>query len=126
MTAVLEERTQFRQIGNSLGVIVSANIRKSGGFSSGDEVTLSCPRPGVITINSVVDTKKDELESWNKLQEFISAHKTNDTTWSKEKNFKEILNEARNSRFVLHQKTCRLTQLFPMMKTLSRIPLSQN
>ena len=40
MTAVLEERTQFRQIGNSLGVIVSANIRKSGGFSSGDEVTL--------------------------------------------------------------------------------------
>ena len=90
MTAVLEERTQFRQIGNSLGVIVSANIRKSGGFSSGDEVTLSCPRPGVITINSVVDTKKDELESWNKLQEFISAHKTNDATWPKEKSFKEI------------------------------------
>ena len=61
MTAVLEERTQFRQIGNSLGVIVSANIRKSGGFSSGDEVTLSCPRTGVITINSVVDTKKRQI-----------------------------------------------------------------
>ena len=101
MPAVLEEKTQFRQIGNSLGIIVPANIRKSGGFSSGDEVALSCPRPGVITINSINDTKIDKLESWNKLQTFISTHKTSDATWPKNKSFKEILNEARDERFVL-------------------------
>ena len=101
MPAVLEEKTQFRQIGNSLGVIVPANIRKSGGFSSGDEVTLSCPRLGVITINSINDTKQDKLESWNKLQAFISTHKTSNEAWSKNKSFKEILNEAREERFEL-------------------------
>ena len=101
MPAVLEEKTQFRQIGNSLGVIVPANIRKSGGFSSGDEVTLSCPRPGVITINSINDTKKDKLKSWNELQVFISANKTSDEAWPKNKSFKEILNEAREERFEL-------------------------
>lgn len=101
MPAVLEEKTQFRQIGNSLGVIVPANIRKSGGFSSGDEVTLSCPRPGVITINSINDTKKDKLKSWNELQVFISANKTSDEAWPKNKSFKEILNEARDERFGL-------------------------
>ena len=101
MPAVLEEKTQFRQIGNSLGVIVPTNIRKSGGFNSGDEVTLSCPRPGVITINSINDTKKDKLESWNKLQAFISTHKTSNEAWSKNKNFKEVLNEAREERFEL-------------------------
>ena len=101
MPAVLEEKTQFRQIGNSLGVIVPANIRKSGGFSSGDEVTLSCPRPGVITINSINDAKQDKLESWNKLQAFISANKTSDEAWPKNENFKEVLNEAREGRFEL-------------------------
>ena len=101
MPAVLEEKTQFRQIGNSLGVIVPSNIRKSGGFSSGDEVTLSCPRPGTITINSAVDTKTERLESWNKLQAFISANKTSDEAWPKEKSFKEILNEARDEKFGL-------------------------
>ena len=101
MPAVSEEKTQFRQIGNSLGIIVPANIRKLGGFSSGDEVTISCPRPGVITINSVIDTKKNKLESWNKLQAFISENKTSDEVWPKDKSFKEILNEARDERFKL-------------------------
>ena len=99
MPAVLEEKTSFRQIGNSLGVIVPASIRKSGGFSSGDEVTLSCPRPGVITINSTTDTKRDKMQSWHELQSFISAHKSSDGAWPKDKSFKEILNEARDERF---------------------------
>ena len=101
MPAVLEEKTQFRQIGNSLGIIVPANIRKSGGFSSGDEVALLCPRPGVITINSINDIKKDKMESWNIFQAFISAYKSSDEAWPKNKNFKEVLNEAREGRFEL-------------------------
>lgn len=101
MSAILEEKTQFRQIGNSLGIIVPASIRKIGGFNSGDEVTLECPRPGVITINSVTDAKKDKLQSWNELTSFISEHKSKECAWPSDKSFKEVLNEARDERFGL-------------------------
>ncbi len=101
MSAILEEKTQFRKIGNSLGIIVPASIRKFGGFNSGDEVTLECPRPGVITINSVMDAKKNKLESWNELTSYISEHKLKESAWPNGKSFKEVLNDARDERFEL-------------------------
>ncbi len=98
MSTALKEKTSFRKIGNSLGIIVPANIRELGDFSSGDEVYLECPRPGVITISSIIDGKKDKVKSWNELQAFIATHKINDSEWPKDKSFKDILNEARDER----------------------------
>ncbi len=101
MLKVLKERAKFRQIGNSLGVIVPASIREAGGFNSGDEVYLECPRPGVITINSVINTNKDKTQAWNELQTFISTHTIKESEWPKDKSFKEILSEARDERYNL-------------------------
>ena len=99
MTTLLEERTQFRQIGNSLGIIVPVSIRKGAGFCSGDEVTLECPRPGVITISNNVRKEKNKVQAWDELQAFISAHRVSETTWPQDKSFKDVLNEARDERY---------------------------
>ena len=101
MSVALEEKTHLRQIGNSLGVIIPATIRKSGSFCAGDEVSLYSPYPGVITINSIKNTNKDKIENWNKLQNFVSMHKVAKDSWPKDKTFKELLNEARDERFGL-------------------------
>ena len=94
-----EVKTQFRQIGNSLGIIVPANIRKIGGFSAGDEVSLHSPRPGVITVSSVEQINKNKIQDWNELQDFVSSHASSNAFWPKDKSFKEILNEVRDEKF---------------------------
>ena len=99
MPVALEEKTQFRQIGNSLGIIVPANIRKSADFSAGDEVAISTPRSGVITITSFEHKSKNKAQTWSELQDFIAEHISNDSCWPKNKTFKEVLNEARDERF---------------------------
>ena len=91
--------TQFRKIGNSLGVIMPAGVRRAGGFNAGDEVIVECPRPGVITISSVVNAKKNKLQSWHELQAFISNNKCENSTWPENKSFKEVLSDARNEKF---------------------------
>ncbi len=101
MTSVVEEKARFRQIGNSLGIIVPANIRKVGGFKSGDEITLHCPRRGVITISSIENCNKNKSEQWAELQQFISVNKSSGSTWPSNKTFKEVLAKARDERFSL-------------------------
>ncbi len=101
MTSIIEEKARFRQIGNSLGVIVPANIRKVGGFKSGDVVTLRCPRRGVLTISSIENASKNKSQSWSELQQFVTANKTDSSIWPSNKTFKEVLVEARDKRFSL-------------------------
>lgn len=99
MSAIREEKTQFRKIGNSLGIIIPASIRKAGGFCSGDEVTLECPRLGVITMSNIAYEEHNKLQAWNELQTFISTHKASENTWPQNKSFKDVLSEARDERY---------------------------
>lgn len=94
------ERGRIRQIGNSLGVIVPASMRRAGGFSNGDEVSIQCPRPGVITISCIEDTGTSKAHVWGELQDFISRHEKLDASWPQDRNFKEILYEARDEKIL--------------------------
>lgn len=96
--APAKERSQFRQIGNSLGVIVPASVRRAGGFCAGDEVLLESPRPGVITISSVENAGRGKLQNWHELQAFILRNKRKGAAWPENKSFKEVLSDARDER----------------------------
>ncbi len=94
------QTSKIRKVGNSLGVIVPAAVRRAGGFADGDEVSVQSPRPGLITISCIEDAGKNKARAWGDLQEFVSRRKAAGACWPKGKTFKEILHEARDERLL--------------------------
>ena len=54
---------------------------------------------GVITISCVKNSRKNKIQAWDELQSFISSNKKENVTWSENKSFKEVLNDARDDKF---------------------------
>ncbi len=98
MAQAVAEKSRIKQIGNSLGVIVPAAIRKAGGFNGGDEVSVQCPRPGVITISCIEDADASKAQTWAELQKLVSQREKPGASWPQGKSFKEVLYEARDER----------------------------
>ena len=99
MPAAVLEKTKFRSIGNSVGVIVPNKIREKAGISVGALVTVESPRPGVVVVSSIEHAGTDKLDAWENLQSFVGNVEMNNNSWPNEKPFKEVLNDARDSKF---------------------------
>ena len=99
MAVVEAQRSRMRKIGNSMGVIVPAEVRRAGEFESGDAVSVQSPRPGVITISRVENEVEEKAQTWGELQELVSRRALPDAFWPKGKSFKEVLHEARDEAY---------------------------
>jgi antitoxin component of MazEF toxin-antitoxin module len=69
---MVEIKTKFRRMGNSLGIIVPAEIVNTKGFREGEDVSVNIEEKGFTTIGDMLkEARKQNLKFTKSTQEIM-------------------------------------------------------